>query len=127
MPPKLDYCFITSTDLVTVTFYSDLHKCSIAGLRNETEADNNTASTFLEHARIIDHTFRLHKCACTVHANIKVGVAAKLGREKFNFKCATNERKFEHLNLFPSPNMYTCTCIHLHVHVHVYVTGQCDV
>ena len=50
---------------------------SIAGQRNKTEAANKTASTFLEHTHIIDHTFRLHKCSC---ANIKVGVAMK---EKF--------------------------------------------
>ena len=76
---------------------------SIAGQRNETEAANNTASTFMEYAHIIDHTFRLHKCAC---ANIKVGVAAKLRREKFNFECVANERRFEDSNLFPSPSMY---------------------
>ena len=30
---------------------------SIAGLQNDTEAANNTASNFLEHTYIINHTF----------------------------------------------------------------------
>ena len=80
-----------------------LLRFSIAGQRNETEAANNTASTFLEHTHIIDHTFRLHECAC---ANIKVGVAAKLRRDKFNFDCVANERRFEGSNLFPTPGLY---------------------
>ena len=58
---------------------------SIVRLR---EAANNTASTLLEHAHIIDHTFRLRKCACV---NIKVGMAVKLRMEKFRVKCAANE------------------------------------
>ena len=58
MPPKLDYCILTSTSLVPVAL-----GFSIAGLRNETEAASNTASTFLEHAQIINHAFRLHKWA----------------------------------------------------------------
>ena len=82
MPPKLDYCFITTTTLVPVAVST-----RIAGLRNETEAANNTASTFLEHAHIINHMFRLHKCGC---ANIKVHMAAKLRREKFSFECVAN-------------------------------------
>ena len=92
MPPKLDYCFITSTSLVPVV-----------GLRNEREAASNTQSTFLEYAEIINPMFRLHKCAC---ANIKVGMATNLQtrREKFSFECAANERRFEHSNIFPSPN-----------------------
>ena len=55
----------------------------------------------MEHTHIIDHTFRLHKCT---YANIKVGVAAKLQKEKFNFECVANEWRFEDLNLFPNPN-----------------------
>ena len=92
---------------------------SIAGQRNETEAANNIASTFMEHAHIIDHTFRLHKCAC---ANIKVGVAAKLRREKFNFECVANERRFEDSNLFPSPNVYyVCVCHYMCVYIIIHV------
>ena len=70
MPSKLDYCFIMSTNLEC--FYLDLASLE---LRNETEAANNAASTFLEHAHNINHIFRLHKCACT---KIKVGVAVTL-------------------------------------------------
>ena len=60
-----------------------LLRCSIAGLRNETEAARNTASTLLEHAHIINHmhTFRVYKHACT---NIKVGMAAKLQRQNLD-------------------------------------------
>ena len=61
---------------------------SITGLRNEAEEANNTALTFLEHVHIMDYTFRLYKGVC---ANIKVGVAAKLQREKFSFECTANE------------------------------------
>ena len=43
---------------------------SSIGLRNETEAASNTASTFLEHAYIINHMW-------SSYINIKVGVAAK--------------------------------------------------
>ena len=57
-PPKLDYCFITSTSLVPVGL-----GFSITGLRNESEAARNTASSFLEHAQIINHRCRLHKWA----------------------------------------------------------------
>ena len=58
-PPKLDYCFIMSTNLVPVAV-----SISIAGLRNEVEAASKTASTLPEHAHIINHTFE-----CTsVHA-----------------------------------------------------------
>ena len=89
-PLKLDYCFNASTSLVPV---------AVSTLRNGTEAANNSALTFLEHTHIIDHTFRLHKCAC---ANMKVGVAAKLRREKFSFSYMANERRFEYSNLFPS-------------------------
>ena len=87
-----------------------------------TEASNNTASTFQEHTYIIDHTFRLHKCT---YANIKVGVAAKL-------QMCSNEQRFEHSNLLPSPNtdtlahnQYTCNYHTLlysegnYIHVHV--------
>ena len=66
---------------------------------------------FSEHAHIINYTFRLHKCAC---ANIKVGVAAKLRREKFS---PTNKQGFEDSNLFPSPNMHISTHIHVHTHI----------
>ena len=55
-PLKLDYCFITSTSLVSVTVSTEF---SITGLRNETEAANNTTSTFVEHTNIIDHIIRL--------------------------------------------------------------------
>ena len=37
-----------------------LLRFSITGLRNETEAVSNTASTLLEHAHIINHTFRVY-------------------------------------------------------------------
>ena len=88
-PSKLDYCF----KRVLVLFLSLLILgFSIAGLRNDTKAANNTASTFLENAHIIDHTFRLHKCAC---ANIKVGMAAKLPREKFSFEQIQIFRTFD--------------------------------
>ena len=50
---------------------------SIPGLRNETEAASNTASTSLEHTNIINHTFRLYKCTSK---NIKVGMTVKLRR-----------------------------------------------
>ena len=59
---------------------------SIGGQGKETKAANNTASTFLEHAHIINHmhTFKLHKCTC---ANIKMGVAVRLRIEEFSFEC----------------------------------------
>ena len=66
-PPKLDYCFITSTILFMLWF-------NIAGVRNKTEAASNTASTFLEHAHIINQCLdcKMHMC------KIKVGMAVKL-------------------------------------------------
>ena len=88
-PPELDYCFITSTSLVSVAV-----RFSIAGMR-DTEAASNTASTFHESAHIISHTymyiymFRLYKCTC---ANIKVGVALKFQKQKF---CIENEQSFK--------------------------------
>ena len=54
----------------------------------------------MEHANIISHTFRLHKCAC---ANIKVGRGSKASKEEFRFKCAANKQRFEHSKHFPSP------------------------
>ena len=57
-PPKLDYCFITSTSLVPVGL-----GFSITGLRNESEAARNTASSCLEHTQIINRRCRLHKWA----------------------------------------------------------------
>ena len=63
--------------IVSVCFLF-LLRFSIAALRNETEAASNTTSTFLEHAHIINHVFRVYKCECS---NIKMGMAAKLRRE----------------------------------------------
>ena len=91
-PPELDYCFITSTSLVPVAV-----RFSIAGMRRETKAASNTASTFHESAHIISHTymymyiymFRLYKCTC---ANIKVGVALKFQKQKFSIE---NEQSFK--------------------------------
>ena len=62
-PPEFDYCFITSTSLVSVAV-----RFSIAGLRRETVGASNTVSTFHESAHIISqaymyiYMFRLYKC-----------------------------------------------------------------
>ena len=54
-----------------------------------------------------------------------MGVAAKLRREKFSFECAVNERRFEYLNLFPSPNVYMYIYnIYKYMHMHnVFMRG----
>ena len=57
MPPKLDYCFITSTSLVPVAVSTWIHH---RWTEKWDRRANNTASAFLEHTHIIDHTFRLH-------------------------------------------------------------------
>ena len=57
-----------STGVVPVTV---LFRCSIAGLRIETEAASKTASTYLENAYIINHMSRVYNCACT---SIKVSM-----------------------------------------------------
>ena len=97
MASKLDYCFIISTNLVLSLF---LLGFSIAGQRNETD---NTASNFLEHAHIIDHMFRLHKCA---YANIKLGTAEMLWRKKCLFWIRSKHLKVQRFEPF-SQHWYT--------------------
>ena len=78
LPPKPDYCVLVGVS----TWFS------IAALRNETEQPTTQPKLM----------FRLQKCA---RANIKVGVAGKLQREKFSFECAPNKRRFEHQTFTP--------------------------
>ena len=74
-PLKLNYCLIA----ILVLFLTLFQVFSITELWNETEEAPSTFQVLLT-----NHTFRLYKCAYT---NIKVGVAAKFWREKFNFEC----------------------------------------
>ena len=102
LDPKLEYCFITSTSLVRVIF---LLGFSIAGLRNETEAASNTASTLLEHAHIINHMFRVYKCTCE---NIKV--IAKLQRENSASNTQQTNKGSNLPKLFCNPNLHLHVC-----------------
>ena len=78
---------------------------SVAGMRNLIEAASNTASTLLEHAHIIDHTFRVYKCACT---NIKVGGAGRLRRENLDMNEQQMNEGSNIQRFFPAcTNIYT--------------------
>ena len=84
---------------------------SIAGLRNETEAASNTASTFSywKGSDIINHTFRVYKCACI---NSKVGKAAKLRRENLDSNVQQTNEGSNIRSVFPALlQMCTCTCL----------------
>ena len=74
----------------------------LAGLRNETETDNNmhVASPLLEHTHFINHVFR---CTST-HAQTLSDSKASKG--EFRFECAANKQRFKYSKLFPSPNLY---------------------
>ena len=100
--------WIIALYLVLVLFLSlFLFGFSIAGLRNHTKAANNTASTFLEDVDIINHMFTLYKCAC---ANIKVGMAMKLRREKLSFEYTHSKRMRHDLSTIEFLILYTCIC-----------------
>ena len=88
-----------STSLVPVTLF--LLGFSIAGLRDETEAARNTASTFLEPAHIIKPN--IYKSTFTNVTGRHLYIA--LNAQQMNKGPS---------NLFPSPNTQTHTDTHTH-------------
>ena len=108
MPPKLDYCFITSTSLVPVAVSTWIQH------RWTEKWDRSSLQHRLKFSGTRPHSWLDYTSAHM--QNIKVGVAAKLRREKFSFECAANERRLEHSNLLLNPNIYIYTYTQCIIH-----------